>query len=609
MIFFRRTPEYDPDEDMTLRLRMRLWTSGWRGVAVLSALFVLSLVYWKGGDAYQTLKTWRAERLVHQSEAAQKKGDYKEAAALLHQATALLQRHPIILRAVARFQEATHDPEALTTYTELIKSGEATSAEKVAMCRQAFRSGRPELAVPVIRDLGSSGGMKDVAVLLTLKAEQAAAAGQWPEALELARQADKSMGTSEEKAYAKAVLARLLLLPPPQWVTGARVSEGLDLMSSLALRQDTSGLEAMDLLSGLSQNPQLSPHFAGRDFTAMVAAAGHHPEAGAALRVNAWNLRVAGQPTERESIAREFFDHFKDDPSPVARLEAGRWLNQKGMHALVLELAERSKLESRDWFALYLDAIAAQGRWEEVWGALTSKDREVPLSPVLRKLFEFRAAMETGRHPDADDAWHGIQVALRSATTSDQLYVASYADQIGFPTEADRIYEQLLNRNETLLPATEKLSRPHRLACYTGLLRNGARTRPLGELCKIARRFVDEFPEIDEVQNDSAYLALLLGEDLDKAESTVRNLMLKKPELLAYRTTLALSALKRQRTTEAADVYKGWSIDWSTAADRYKAVYVAVMRAAGRPSEADQVAGTIKVANLRPEERQLAGLP
>ncbi len=72
---------------------------------------------------------------------------------------------------------------------------------------------------------------------------------------------------------------------------------------------------------------------------------------------------------------------------------------------------------------------------------------------------------------------------------------------------------------------------------------------------------------------------------------------------------MALAYLRRKKTAEAAAVYDGWTIDWSTAQDRYKAVYVAVMRAAGRKGEEEKIGAMIKAETLRAEERKLAGLP
>jgi tetratricopeptide (TPR) repeat protein len=200
-------------------------------------------------------------------------------------------------------------------------------------------------------------------------------------------------------------------------------------------------------------------------------------------------------------------------------------------------------------------------------------------------------------------------VATRIESAENQIYVAGYAEQIGFPRQAAEIYARLLDQGGDNYGAKDALSRPRRLACYTGLLRTRAGAMTLEELRARVGAFAAEFPEIDEVQNDNAYLQLLSGGDIDKAERTAERLLKKTPQLLAYRTTAALSALRRQKTKVAAALYEGWDIDWSTAQDQYKAVYVAVMRAAGRTAEADKVVETINSGALRPEERLLAGLP
>jgi hypothetical protein len=433
--------------------------------------------------------------------------------------------------------------------------------------------------------------------------------GHWSEALKLARKSCAPPSVNDlDAAYAKWVLARLLIQPhgTTQEDSMTLVSEGLGLMRSLALRSDETGLEALDLLVKLSLTPQGAPLFFRSDATALMEAAARHPNADAALKVGVWNLLMASEPEKRATIAHDFFDHFKNDPSPIVRLEAARWLNRKGMHRETLEMAAPSKLDSREWFLLYLDATAGMGRWEDVYATLTTRQEAVPLPRALRTLFQFRSEAEIGRHPDSVASWHEIQLQLRNETGEDQLYVAGYAEQIGFPAEAAQIYRRLLTVDAGVVPTEDKLDRPRRLACYIGLLRTGAKTMTLDDLGELMGSFAQEFPEMDEVQNDNAYLQLLAGRNLESAAKTARRLSEKKPELLAYRTTFALAALRRKEIKTAVAIYDGWKTDWGTAQDRYKVVYVAVMRAAGRPVEANIVASTINKEALRFEERQLA---
>ena len=611
MIFLRRTPAINEFDKITLRLRLHLWTSGWRGAFVLLTLAVIGITWWKGRDIYESVKVLRTEHLIAQSEAARERGDYNEAGAKLHEATALLQRAPITLRSVARYQVEMRDLSALNTCAELMKTGKATTEDKVFFACQAFRLGRSDLAGPVLEELKNSPGARDTAGVLAMQAGELAGDGNWPEALKLARQACVNPGDDQDLAFAKSVLARLLLRPPStaQDAAPAFLSEGLSVLHSLALRKDAAGLEAMEELMRLSQNQPTAPLFLHWNVQALMEAAERHPRAGTPLRVGSWSLRLAAEPDQQAAIAQEFFERFRNDPSTSVRLEAARWLNQRGAHRLALDLAEPSKFESQDWLTLYLDATAALGNWEDVFRTLTARDQEIPLPTALRKLFELRSAAETGRHPDLAEAWRGIMAATRIESVENQLYVAGYAEQIGFPGQAAQIYARLLDQGGDINGAAEELTRPRRLACYTGLLRTGAGAMMLEELRTRVAAFALEFPEIDEVQNDDAYLQLLTGGDLDKAEKTAERLLQKRPQLLAYRTTMALSDLRRRKPEAAAALYEGWSIDWSTAQDQYKAVYAAVMRAAGRTADAEKVVETINAQALRPEERLLAGLP
>ena len=250
MIFFRRRPDYDADKELTPGLRFRIWTSGWRGAFVLLALLLAGLGWWRGAEAYEWIKVRRAERLIAQSESARERGDFIEASNKLGQATALLQRHPVTLRAVARYQVAMHDLSALNTYVELMKTGRATTEDKVAFAREAFRLGRPEMAAMVFAELKELPATRDSAAVLAIEAGHSAVDGRWPEAVRLARRACASPGDDQDLAFAQSVLARLLLQPPsPTLAEGpALLTEGVALLKSLAARQDAAGLEALDLL-------------------------------------------------------------------------------------------------------------------------------------------------------------------------------------------------------------------------------------------------------------------------------------------------------------------------------------------------------------------------
>lgn len=631
MIFFRRSHVYDPDWETTLRIRWLMWTSGWRGVVVLITLILGAVLSWKAAEIYEDVKIWRAERLIAQFELARAKGDMLGATSALRQAAILLQRHPLVLRAVARYQLDMKQLAGLTTYGLLIASEHATLADRVNFAREAYRLGRPDLAAEVMDELRENPETRDSAVVLALRAMTLAGQEAWGDAIKQARAAcASSKGDGAEQAFAQAVLAKLLLQPPPSVGVEAEglIREGIDLVVELAQRLDGEGLEALEMLVTVSKNPTLAPYLVGRDVRPLFAAAEKHSQAPPRLKIGLWSMRLAAEPGGRAEIYEELFERFEKWESSGLRLEAARWLNQQGMHRLAKKLAEPVKSESEEGFLVYLDATAAQGEWAEVTRILGSRS-VVPLSSALRHLYELRAEMATGGKVDVEAAWREIELTARHEKVGNLLYIAGYAEQIGFGVQAARFYQEVLEEDAKISLGIDKLNRMQRMGCQAGLLRTAGGGWTLAELGERLSAFAGEFPDLDEVQNDAAYIRLLIGKDWTQAVDTARRLLRKRPELLAYRTTAVLAALREQEQAEviaggltlgtpqsarvfrpdAAALYDGWTIDWKTAHDRYKVVYVAAMRAAGRVFEAEQVAGLIQKEALRPEERQLAGLP
>jgi len=252
---------------------------------------------------------------------------------------------------------------------------------------------------------------------------------------------------------------------------------------------------------------------------------------------------------------------------------------------------------------VYLDALAGSGQWEQV-AALVAPAEKIPLSAAVQRLFQYRASAELGQKPDAPAAWRDIQRLLREESYENGLYVASYADKLGFPSEAVTIYRRILKST----PPSTAGSKQTRLTCHIGLMRTASASMQLGELEEFLAAFSDEFPTLPDVENDLTYVRLLKGTEMEKAQEAAGRLLRLRPDLLAYRTTAALAALKKGNPDAALQIYEGWQIDWATAPERFKMVYVAVLAATGRSEQATAVRATIRRELLRPEERDLAGL-
>ena len=99
------------------------------------------------------------------------------------------------------------------------------------------------------------------------------------------------------------------------------------------------------------------------------------------------------------------------------------------------------------------------------------------------------------------------------------------------------------------------------------------------------------------------------GNNLEEAAEVSREILAKDPNSLAAISVAALAYYKSGEFSKAASLYDGKMVLWKTAPPQWKAIRVAVLFALGRDKEAAELAATIDVSNLRPEERQLLEKP
>jgi Tfp pilus assembly protein PilF len=114
-----------------------------------------------------------------------------------------------------------------------------------------------------------------------------------------------------------------------------------------------------------------------------------------------------------------------------------------------------------------------------------------------------------------------------------------------------------------------------------------------------------ELPTRPEPKNDWAYLNLLLNTHVDEAWNIAQSLVQANPQILAYRTTLALGYLRKNDSAGAAKVYEGLQIDWTTAPQSAKLIYALVLAANGKKDQAAAFAHTLNRPQLRAEESAL----
>ncbi len=601
--------DYESEPELTRLQKAGAWLRTWKGIVTIAAVLLMMAVLWSGETLYRGIKEWRAGRLLARAEEADRSGNDAEEFRLLREAFMLLPDQPLTLRAVARYHERRNEATALQLYERLLDTHKATAEDKVRACTLALTYGKMDLGRKLLEGLRSAEETRQKPAVLALEAQLLAMEGAWEPAVAKARTAASQPG---DNARAKLLLATLLLRAAERSQAGSRATmgaEAIDILASFVTRPDEFGVEALSTLVAVARLPQAYALLAGRNVAAWVDAAARHPMAGARLRVLTWDLLLAARAEEPEKVFKSFLAKWREADLP-GQLEAARWLNQRSQPTLSLEISTPRHDLSSDWFFVYLDALAATHRWIEVLAQLqTDSGQAAAMTGALRALFVLRARVELKQRVDIPEAWRDIQILTQNETIHNRLYIASYAEKMGQAVQAAAIYRRLLDQPPGELIFGHALSKEEKMTCYSGLIRMTPETAPASELLPLLDALCREFPEMDDARNDAIYLRLLTGKVTAEMQSDLARLLRLYPAVLAYRTTAVLFELRSHEPARAAKLYQGWQIDWDTAADRFRAVRVAALKATGRWEEADPLRAIIDRHRLRPEEIALLDSP
>lgn len=302
------------------------------------------------------------------------------------------------------------------------------------------------------------------------------------------------------------------------------------------------------------------------------------------------DLALRMDPGRRGEIVAQTIQQFQGGGEGHL-LGLARWLNGRGEYLRVLEvLPEPVAFKNQDFFLVFCDAIAGLSDWTRL-NQLLSNDR-VPLPGWLRELYRARVAMELGRDNQAVAHWD--QAQSQAANLPEALqYVGEYAEKIGTVAEAARAFRRLAT-----FPT-------HTRRAYLALIRLYESRGDTAELRRLMQDMVKLYPDDEAPRNDLAYLELLLEINVEGARQVAEALVAKHPDMMAYRTTLALAHLRRKDYAGLRSAYEKSTLVWDQALPGWQAVYVAALGALGETNLARQLAPTVPQNRLKPEEREL----
>jgi hypothetical protein len=522
-------------------------------------------------------------------------GDSQGGLSLLKQALALSPGNPKIQHAVELYDARAGDRASLQVLLSRMSSGESGTEELLGIAEIETHAGKPDVAAEALSRLPSSLSSTEALRAALIRSAILAQEGALLKAAALCEKSSSGLG--KEDAARLKIQAALYDLAAGTEEDASAGKRGTALLMNVVRGHTDAALSAWRRLCQLALHPPGDARLIDPEMCQELIA--DYPNLkGRVLsdELLAAELKIHADPSCKEAVVRELTRRHGDS-SRSQMLEYARWLNANGLQRQALELAGADKFTTdTDWLLVALDAKCGLGEWKEIPLMLKSPAGS-GLPDAVRHLFLARVASITGDRATAEDEWRAVSGGLSLEKPETLAYIAGYEEQIGALQDAAYAYREMSARKEC------------KTTGLIGLIRCQPRTVAASTLIPMYQELTLALPDYADAQSDLVYLKLLGGSDLSEASETAERLLASQPLSLARISTAALGRLRNGHPREAWDLYKGKVIDWKTAPEPWKAVYLAVIRANGDPSGEEKNLPAVNGAQLRPEERELIKPP
>jgi hypothetical protein len=547
-----------------------------------------------GRPAMHAIKAWQARRHADKAFAFLEKEQWNEARKEATAAYQLWPDEPEAIRAVARFLSRTRQPAALEFWDRLEKDGRLTRADLTDEASIALLAGDDTRAKRAITALlsGKNGAPKPVDHLLA--AQLAIRQGAGIEAHDaLQKIFDDPQASGREKLQA-ALLENTIPGGSEAWR-----NEAWSWVKKVSEAEDAAGLDALMVFAQTLLTSEKIPEnfpIAPLELAQKLEA---HPLARAPQKLVAIDLKIREQKEARDELIAKAIEQFKTG-APEETAALATWLNGKGEFQRQLDAIPLQKaLQSRELFLQHMDALGGLGRWKEIRDLL---DRDTfPLDPVVQKMYLARTNAQLDEKAAAENNW---QRALETAhgDPGKLIMLAGYAEKNGALEVARAAYDEA---------AAES---PRLRAAHQGRLRLVQRTGETKKIHGVLAEMLSIWPNDPAVQNDEAYLRLLLmdqpeaerrKQEVENIEELGAKLVQRDPSSLPHRTLLALARLRLGKYSDAMNAYGEIQVAPGALTPSALAVHAAALAANGRGEDAAAEMREVDRTRLLPEEAAL----
>ncbi len=563
---FSEPPNRRSQRDAQRRKRWIVW-----GVLLLVLVALGALAR----PAYRWTKARRAAHFVNEAEAFVASGKPADAASKYR---AALQLDPLGYRPLsgaARLATRLNRPEAGDLWYEVMRLPECTTADRQDFAGWLLQREKFAAAEKMIEQLLQTA--PDVKTL-TLATRYASRMGNEAKAAEFARLAIARAPRGDPTA--RFLLAEVLARSTdPAQRTTAR-----ETLWSVAEQEGPARRAALEAIAR-------SPELPEAEKTRVLAELEKIPDAGVTTDLIAAELKLQLEPTGQEQLYEQEIGRWGNGDA-AALSELTRWLNLHRQFERVLALVPLERATAANPLLLCrLDALAGLERWKEIETILASPD--LPLDRTVLESFRARAALGHGSTLDATLHWDRA-ITFAGNDPAKLRFVATFAEQSRATASALKAYEQLARSAD--YAAFAERARQRLLDASGDLL--AARTS--------AERLRTAAPEDPNAQAQLIHLNLLLRTDVAANAAKAQELVAKYPERLSFRVTAALGYLRQFNPAAALAQFNAPEpIDWQRTPPGWRAVYAAALAGDEKEEAARQIAATIPLDQLKPEEREL----
>lgn len=552
----------------------RLW------ILVLLALGLLGVLAMPlARPGWRALKNWRADYFAREAKDFLAENQSGLAFERARSALQLVPDRPDLLRLNATLLSGLGSEISLGLWQRLLASGQDTLEDRLSFVETALGFDRPDLARDVIGSLETDPNAPAADRRDRLTALFLIRTGEPARALDFARRAHQIAPFNPTNGLLLATLLSAGTNPPG-------LDEARQLFRSLSR---TNGPLRLEALRGWAE-----PRIGDRtDREAVVELLSGLPERTFAEETLLAETRMLLEPHSAATLASNLLARLPRDDWDLAALAANALL-RRGRYAEVLSLtgAGRGQMNRTLFLARY-EALVGNGQGDEAYRHLLTPN--APLALYELELIRARAAQETGDLKRRDGH---LKDLLRAAGDN--------------PVRIQRVAE-LAEAGQTraaLEVATEAWTRltqiPDSAAnAFRHLQRLADQRGDTWTARDYARRAVRLDPRIPALGLEIAYYDLLLGDDLDRALVEAERQVAEQPADLFARAVNALAHLRLGSPERARALLDRAVLSPESMRPEILAVIAAAYGANGLEGRARELARSLPLSRLRPEEKEL----